>query len=92
LPFWNGIAHVVSSNRPPLTLSLFEAALEVRIEAIVGGSLDLIPDGSVLTNPLLGEGSVVAPGPSSYGVANDHEQGASSPLRASSSVANVYAG
>jgi hypothetical protein len=76
---------------PPITLSPLEAALKVHIETVVAGALGFGFDTAILMNPLFGEGSVVAPGPSSYGVANDHEHGASSPLRASSSVANVYA-
>jgi hypothetical protein len=68
LPFWNGIAHVVSSNGPSLALSLFEAALEVRIETIVASALDFGFDTAIFVNPLLGEGSVGARNLSGPGV------------------------
>src|ERR1700722_2314449 len=85
LPFWNGIAHVVSSNRPSLALSPFVAALEVHIETVVVAALGLGFDTAIFVNPLLGEGSVFAPNLSGPGVANDHEGRPSSPLRAPSS-------
>ena len=58
---------------PSLALSLFEAALEVRIETVVASALDLGFDAAVFVNPLLGEGSVGAPNLSGPGVVNDHE-------------------
>ena len=60
-------------HRPSLALSPLVAALEVRIETIVGGAFDLGRNGSVVTNSLFAKGSVITPDLSGFGVANDNE-------------------